>query len=549
MTSLLIHNNKTNVTDIEYTDNISFLSDTSSIFSNDIDSYISDFIDKQINIRDFDILIIKDNLSSNYLDFYGLLLAYHIRLTEILKEKRYVPIVIISDINTLIMNKLSDYGRILFTQDVYISKNEIDSIKHVIDIAYKYKKLNKDNFLENFLLKIEVKKTLDYLSNHAISNEWSVYRWSKILKVSTDDILEVEKKISFMLYFKYLKNLYLFQEKTSSLSFSYTINKSGKVLYIDDEWDKGWNDVLENFFKFSPDITYSCVKEKFKDKTSERIVSLVRQKIIDNQPDIVILDLRLSDEDFQKNVEMLSGMKLLKEIKDNINKGIQVIIFTASQNSLILEELFKYGITGYIKKEHPENYTLRTIDNIKKLKKLVHDALDRRYLREIFDITTRIKTSSNSEINIIISSIFDLLDHNISNKYYYTMLSVFKCLEILKDEYIRDFKFKDDNSEIDFFELDENSNFVPTKNIKNQSFYESTCNSLHNILYHKLDLKDKSSHVFICEISRTRNNFIHPENGKGNYNCSLLSNLTSNQILIWVKMLEIILNKYKSLNS
>jgi hypothetical protein len=47
--------------------------------------------------KDFEVLFIKDNLSSNYLELLGLRVAYHIRLSSELGNKRFVPIIIISD--------------------------------------------------------------------------------------------------------------------------------------------------------------------------------------------------------------------------------------------------------------------------------------------------------------------------------------------------------------------------------------------------------------------------------------------------------------------
>ena len=64
--------------------------------SSDIDKYISNTILPQINDKKPDIIFIKDNLSSNYLELYGLRLVYHIRFDEKLK---YLPIVILSDID------------------------------------------------------------------------------------------------------------------------------------------------------------------------------------------------------------------------------------------------------------------------------------------------------------------------------------------------------------------------------------------------------------------------------------------------------------------
>jgi len=62
--------------------------------------------------------------------------------------------------------------------------------------------------------------------------------------------------------------------------------------------------------------------------------------------DLVFLDLRLEPEDKNRSPQKLSGMKLLKLIKE-FNRGIPVIIFTASEKATVLETALKNGADGY----------------------------------------------------------------------------------------------------------------------------------------------------------------------------------------------------------
>jgi CheY-like chemotaxis protein len=62
--------------------------------------------------------------------------------------------------------------------------------------------------------------------------------------------------------------------------------------------------------------------------------------------DLVFLDLRLEPEDKNRSPEELSGMELLKLIKE-FNRGIPVIIFTASEKATVLETALKNGADGY----------------------------------------------------------------------------------------------------------------------------------------------------------------------------------------------------------
>lgn len=85
--SLLIHND--NVKYENFTNSIKF-----SLVDSDIDKSISNYIITDKKLKDTDIVFIKDNLSSNYIELLGLRVAYHLRLSGELKTKRFIPIVI-----------------------------------------------------------------------------------------------------------------------------------------------------------------------------------------------------------------------------------------------------------------------------------------------------------------------------------------------------------------------------------------------------------------------------------------------------------------------
>ncbi len=549
---LLIHNNKTKIDEQYindmYTLNLDKSENAENVVNSNIDQYISEEVICEISKKEFDILFIKDNLSNNYLDFYGLILAHHIRLSEELGNKRFVPIVILSDINSLIINKLTHYGRILFTKDVYLGKNNQSTIENYISTLTR-NKLNTQNFKTDFLNLIEIEKPIDYLSNHTISNEWSMYRWAKYLEISAESIKKVTNNVSFMLYFKYLKNLYPI-EKLQNFKIANTIKGNCKILYIDDEWDKGWNDILKKLFmKSENDIEYSCIEEKFKDKDVETILNISENKINHFNPDVIILDMRLHDTDFKDSVEELSGIKLLKKIK-MINKGIHVIAFTASQDSLILENLFNEGIIGYIKKEHPENHLISTTDNIKKLLKLIQKALNKKELKDIYLIKNKINNTCEKDLNLYINSIFDILESNIPNNTIYAMFAIFKCLEILKNKYIKNkTTFVSNNQQIKYLKANNQNVYIPVQIFdRNDYFYKSTCNQLMNTAYYSLNIKDKEVLNAIAEISYCRNYYVHGKKDN-NYSCDLIEDPTLENLLSWMMMLEKIVIKHSDLKN
>ena len=116
MNSLIIHND--NLLDIEQFN----LEKKFEQNNSDIDKYISLDIIPYIKNNPIDIIYIKDNLSTNYLELYGLRVAYHIRLSSNLSfEERCLPIVIISDIDIYVLNKLTPLANILFTKNVFLT--------------------------------------------------------------------------------------------------------------------------------------------------------------------------------------------------------------------------------------------------------------------------------------------------------------------------------------------------------------------------------------------------------------------------------------------
>ena len=93
-----------------------------------------------------------------------------------------------------------------------------------------------------------------------------------------------------MLYFKYLKAKFPIK-KSRFGKYQQNIKESGKILYIDDEWQKGWGDILKSIHS-----NLSIVEEDYKDKTKEEIIKFVVDKAKDIKPDLVILDMRLHVE-------------------------------------------------------------------------------------------------------------------------------------------------------------------------------------------------------------------------------------------------------------
>jgi CheY-like chemotaxis protein len=420
--------------------------------SNDeIDVYISQTILKELSSKEFDVLFIKDNLSTNYLELYGLRVAYHVRLSAELGDKRFVPIVIISDFDAYTLNTLDSNASILFTDGFYVCKNTYEDISH-------YQSLVLDGFKREyygeFLQQIRVEPPKDTSGSHDIANQWSIYRWADVLHVETDTTIFNKEAIENKLYFKYLRALNTQQTNKSSSVIKLT-NK-GKVLLIDDEWKKGWADVVGKALK-QEGIEFSVFEYDFKDKTNFNLIMQLKYKNLQEliaEADVIVLDLRLIDSDHEHDsIDDYSGIKILEKIHE-INAGIQVIMLTATSKSTTLEKLYEKKILGYIKKEHPEDISIYTVENINKLIRLVDKGLERKYLKIIYHIMNNILETLDKDIfsqygiaiekyepfwkKIIVEveSIFDILDSNSKNRFLYSMVSISSSIESILSIYI-----------------------------------------------------------------------------------------------------------------
>jgi len=446
MNSVIIHND--NVIDL-------------TLFTTDIKYPPIDNVDKNIseNIlskipHDADMIFIKDNLFSNYLELLGLRVAYHIRLSKELKERRFLPIVMISNLDAYSLNKLDNMANILFTKNIFLIENTQEAIKNAQDLYFT--NLSTEEYQSKFLQKIEVEQPKDYLSHHSIANKWSMYRWAEYLNVHTPDVEHIRDNIASMLYYKYLQEVFPIQKSFFDKS-KEELYENGKILYIDDEWQKGWKSIFEYIFKENSSCNLKTVETIYQDKTKEEIISFVMRDIISFDPDVIVLDVRLHEDDFSEDTKLINftGIQIFNKIKE-FNPAVQVIIFTASNNSLLLDELYSYDshILGYVKKEHPKNYDLTTHSNISKLVQLVNKGLSEKYLKDIYAVQKNILAVLQNDIfhqyNLTkeryekywrqlqedIIQIFDILNSNTANRYSYAMLSIARSIEAILSIFI-----------------------------------------------------------------------------------------------------------------
>lgn len=331
-----------------------------------IDSKIHSILASEIVTEKYDAIFIPFSLSEdNYIEFIGLRFAFHIRLT---KEFRNIQtsIIFYGAENATEVNKLSELGSILFSKNVYTTdKVSVEHFKKQIEwVKENYTKISETDFLNDFISRNVIKSSGNYATHHTITNEWSIYRWAKALKIEDDAIKQIDNIISSNLYFKYLKAKYPISELSDNKN--KCALQDGKVLFIDDELEKGWTTIFRKI-RYPKSIT--CFGSDFKNLSADEIIEKSIEKVKSFNPEVVILDFRLHDDDFEiTNPENVTGYKILKQIKE-YNQGIQVIILSATNKIWNLLELQKIGADDFILKESPElsndsDFSKHTIENI-----------------------------------------------------------------------------------------------------------------------------------------------------------------------------------------
>lgn len=268
---------------------------------------------------------------------------------------------------------------------------------------------------------LKLKAPSAYKSHHSITNEWSIYRWSQFLGI---DNVNITSEVENSLYFKHLAVINSLNSvgSTEMLPSIPTDPKASKpkILLIDDEAEKGWHDFFVRMLSKSSVIFESLGGPAFRHKTSDEIEEMAISKVISFDPDVVVLDLRLEDADFdsEKMAKEYTGIRILKRIKQEINQGIQVIGFTASNKVWNYLEWSDsgHGIDDIVVKESPElsSNPSYTADSIIHLASSLMTMIGRaQYLK---GIDKKLKLIG-ALIQSLDSSLYDDEKHNISVAY------------------------------------------------------------------------------------------------------------------------------------
>lgn len=363
-------------------------STSESFFEDDItDEYLNNVVIEWFANTKYDNIFIPLCFGSTLSDFNGLKMAAHVRCTDTVNRSQNIFIYGFFENSQLLLNKYFD---ILKTKNVFL----IDYSKESFEDALK---MDLDPYglheLPGEIKKLKLDPPKD---NHKISNEWAIYRWAETINVLDSDIEKIIKDVDSNLYFKYLQTIYPISLTSKIDPSNLKIKHSGtpKVLFIDDEAGKGWYEIMCNIiYEINGIKDFQHIGDELKSKSKDEIVEYCTTKVKDDNIEIVILDYRLHQEDlYERDISEITGLKILKKIKE-INPGIQVIIFSATNKLWNLQAIQNAGADGFVIKESPENsvdlyYTSQTINQFKYT---LANALKRTFLKQLFILCFDIK--------------------------------------------------------------------------------------------------------------------------------------------------------------
>ncbi|MBO1884360.1 hypothetical protein J4N46_07980 [Capnocytophaga sp. Marseille-Q4570] len=480
------------------------------------DERLHNILTKELNGKRCDNVFIPLCFGNSLSDYNGLRLASHIRCTE-------TPI----QLSNIYIYGFVGYEKLLAHPCFNILKTK--NVKLIDYSVEAIQKIDKDELLsslEKSDLPNEIKKLalVSPKDNHSITNEWAVYRWATTINTNDDDIEIIAKNIENSLYFKYLKTIYPItkSKELSSIKIEKN-NKNPKILYIDDEAEKGWNEIFATILYDNNELNYISLDIDYKTLSKNEIISSSIQKIKEDNTDIVILDFRLHSSDFSKNVPIqeVTSVQILKAIKE-YNAGIQVIIFSATNKIWNLQTLESSGADGFIIKEAPENsvdpnFTQDTINNFQKV---MEKSIRMTFLKEAYSIMNEIKIylekkGSNkkenelkNEIILQLETAFECLKKTESNNYFkLSYISLFKIIELITIFYV----------EGRFLKKGKNITPIEWYNEKKECFEEykddKDISTKSKIIYIYNHLGGDVKNIFseISTICEKRNNIIHPE--------------------------------------
>ncbi len=398
----------------------------------DFDVFVSESLSK-MELKQYNLIVMPLNFTDTYMEYTGLRVAAHIRLTKEW-EAQSCPILFLGSDKIEEVMRFSLLGGILSTFNVYYSnKKDFDSLLKIFNWIDKTSlkdvvtdSLHFQGFLERMKL---IPAPSNYTSHHSVANEWAIVRWADMLSKRKSRIEIPQNYFSHLLYFKYLMTVAgkrdrfnkRFEDNNPTIGQEPAFDGK-RIVLIDDEINKGWEiilkDVIENRSKgVLVPYPFSQNKPIKKNDLIDSIKLFIKEDYNKfGGAHCYILDLRLHDDDFNNDTKYnkLSGHIIAEYIKSKeINPYSQIVFFTASNKvwnyKRAIEETHA---CGYAVKETPEQNLSR--DDSKKLFdeliKVVAHACKKSYLKDFFkDVECLLEDYSEEDLNLLYQFV-ELLD-------------------------------------------------------------------------------------------------------------------------------------------
>lgn len=500
----------------------------------DKDSDMSEITIKLVNDYEYDNLFIPLCFGPTLSDYNGLRLATHFRCTPTKNQLKRIFIYGFVGLDYLIEH---EYFNILKTKNVELvqySKKafELATIKNFEPL--KPEELSKE------IQKLKLDPPLNYADSHSIANEWAIYQWAQTIGCDeTDELTKVFKNVKANLYFKYLRTINPISEldKISLDKLRINLESKPRVLLIDDEGDKGWNEIFAHLLYDNNEIDIDYLGDDFKNKSQDEIIEISIEKIFNDDIEIVILDFRLNASDFHNiSSEHITSIELLKKIKEK-NPGVQVIAFSATNKVWNLQAIQNAGSDGFLLKAGPENSgNLQfTRNSIIKFKDIFKDCVEKLYLIEFYNSLFQVKSNINdcdceddSEFEDFLKALrsqIKLIEQSgrqVNPKFTITQdvifLNCYNFLEMFRNHYLieNDFRFYLGIEEFTLHRYEyEKGIITPNGDFIRNSGYDkpSWFQCIVGLLVDYFQVVDQNDEIIktLWQIKTWRNNYIHEE--------------------------------------
>lgn len=478
----------------------------------------------------YDAIYIPLCMGDTLSDFLGLRLALLYRLID--TTNKYTHLFIYGVVKPLSFIKY-ECAEILKMPGVNYIPADGNSLKRSLQLI---RKINKEDYHLG-LKRIHLNVPTYIGDTHSVANKWAKYRWSLALGHSDSDIEKNNEEIYSSLYFKYLAALYPPAEMSSLDDDELIIEESSQIyepniLFVDDEADDGWYELLCHLiYDINHIKRFDYIGNELRSKTQNEIIDYVLEKIKISDANIVVLDLRLHQNDFyDSNIQNITGYKLLKEIKHH-NRGIQVLMFSATNKIWNLQALLKEEVDGFIMKELPGNsidshftkesiiHFIELINNcclhiyrkglwprIQILNSLV------RYHSRRTNISEKYANNVLTLLSMVEDSLFEnIQNHSIDNTFIHLFtiieLTANEWIEIIEDRYSKKARFKESKEPLYVFDLKQKSIRPGRELYGNLDWGQKIANTLYHVQTYDTKIRD---------LVEKRNDFTHPK-GKLTY--------------------------------